>query len=57
VKEARMAYRISRGFAVRSSLPQRRWAWTTWETVAKFKTVEALERFATKHRLVTFGIF
>lgn len=31
--------------------------WTTWKKAAKFRSVDALERFAAKHGIEVYGIF
>jgi hypothetical protein len=52
-----VVYRIRKNSMTEDVYIGRDGAWTTWEKAAKFSTVEALERFAAKCGVVTYGIF
>lgn len=52
-----MVYRIRKNSLVEDVYLDRQGHWTTWERAAKFKSVEALERFAAKFEIVVYGVF
>ena len=52
-----MVYRIRKNSMAEDLYLDRQGRWTTWERAAKFRTVEALEKFAAKCGVDVFGIF
>lgn len=52
-----MTYRIRKNSLVEDAYLGRDGKWTTWTLAAKFKAVEALERFAAKYGIESYGIF
>ncbi len=57
MKEPNVTYRIRKNSLVEDLYLGRYGTWTTWDKAAKFTSVEALERFAVKHRVEIYGIF
>lgn len=52
-----MTFRIRKNSLVEDVYLGRDGKWTTWERAAKFRSVDALERFAEKHCVEIYGIF
>jgi hypothetical protein len=52
-----MTYRIRKNSLVEDLYLGRDGKWTTWEKAAKFKSVNALERFADRCGIKVYGIF
>jgi len=52
-----VVYRIRKNSMTEDVYLCRDGTWTTWEWAARFKTVDALERFAIEHGVLVYGIF
>ena len=52
-----MTFRIRKNSLVEDLYLDRQGRWTTWDRAAKFRSVDALERFAEKCGVVVYGIF
>ena len=52
-----MTYRIRKNSLVEDVYLDRQGRWGTWAKAAKFRSVDALERFAAKCGIEVFGIF
>ncbi len=52
-----MTYRVRKNSLTEDVYLGRDGKWTTWAKAAKFRSVDALERFAEKCGLLIYGIF